>query len=284
MASLAMMLAACVPGDLPRPGSASPGRIDAPQQSDGAESWLLPAGAANDLMRTKVYRPAGEGPFPMVIISHGSEQDPARRRKMAQPAYPDLTRFFVEHGYVVVVPERPGHGSGGRYLEDQRGCDNADYAASANGAADTIAAAVDFMKKQDFVRQQGIVLAGHSAGAFGSLAYAARQPAGISAVINFSGGRGGHHMNRPGNNCAPERLVETARQFGATTRVPTLWIYAENDTYFAPALSRTMADAFVEAGGRADYVMLPPVGNEGHGAIRSNAWRGVLTTFIASLS
>lgn len=283
MASIAMALVACVPGGLPQRGAASPGRIEAPAQPDGAEGWLLPSGAANDLMRTKVYRPAGNGPFPMVVISHGSEQDPVRRRKMAQPAYPDLTRFFVQHGYVVVVPERPGHGGGGRYLEDQRGCDDADYATSANGAADSIGAAVDFMKKQDFVQQQGVVLAGHSAGAFGSLAYAARQPAGVSAVVNFSGGRGGHHMNQPGNNCASGKLVEAARQFGATTKVPTLWIYAENDTYFTPALSREMADAFVKAGGRADYVLLPPVGTEGHGLIHSNTWRGVLTTFMASL-
>jgi dienelactone hydrolase len=281
MASIAMALAACVPSGLPQPGGASPGRIEASAQPDGAETWLLPSGAENELMRTKVYRPEGKGPFPMVVVSHGSEQDPVRRGKMTQPAYPDLTRFFVQNGYVVVVPERPGHGAGGRYLEDQRGCDNADYAASANGAADSIAAAVDFMKKQDFVQQQGIVLAGHSAGAFGSLAYAARQPAGVSAVVNFSGGRGGHHMNRPGNNCAPGQLVETTRRFGATTRVPTLWIYAENDTYFTPALSREMADAFSQAGGRAEYVLLPPVGSEGHGAIRSNAWRGALTTFVA---
>lgn len=278
-----MALAACVPGDLPQTGAAAPGRIAAPAQPDGGESWLVPSGAANQLMRTQVYRPAGAGPFPMALISHGSEQDPARRRTMPRPAYPDLTRFFVEHGYVVVVPERPGHGAGGRYLEDQRGCDNADYTASANGAADSIGAALDFMKKQDFVKPQGVVLAGHSAGAFGSLAYAARRPAGVGAVVNFSGGRGGHHMNRPGNNCAPERLIETARQFGATTTVPTLWIYAENDTYFAPALSRAMADAFAKAGGRVDYVLLPPVGSEGHGAIRSNAWRGPLTAFIAAL-
>jgi pimeloyl-ACP methyl ester carboxylesterase len=65
--------------------------------------------------------------------------------------------------------------------------------------------------------------------------------------------------------------------------VPTLWIYAENDTYFPPALSRRLADAFAAAGGKADYVLLPPVGGEGHAAIRSNAWERPLVTFLAAL-
>lgn len=241
---------------------------------------MIPSADAAFLMKARIYRPSGTGPFPLVLISHGSEQDAARRNRSQFPEYPALIEWFVQRGYVVVIPQRPGHGGRGKYLEDQGGCADADYLKAANGAADSIAAAASFMKRQDFVRPEGIVLVGHSAGALGNLAYAARRPAGIRAVVNFSGGRGGRHLNRPGNNCAPERLVQTAGRLGATMHVPTLWLYAENDSYFPPALSRAMADAFIEAGGRADYRLLPPYGSEGHFVIRGNDWNGALQDFL----
>ncbi|MBL8576304.1 MAG: prolyl oligopeptidase family serine peptidase [Mesorhizobium sp.] len=233
-------------------------------------------------MRTRVFRPPGEGPFPLVVISHGTEQDPVRRARSQPAQFKGITKWFLDRGYVVVLPERPGHGGGGTWLEDQGGCDDANYAQAANGAADSIATAVEYMRRQSFVRPDGIVLVGHSAGALGSLAYAARRPVGIGAIVNFSGGRGGRHLNKPLNNCAPDRLITTVADFGKTTSVPTLWIYAENDTYFPPELSQEMAKAFRDSGGRADYVLLPPIGDEGHFAILSDKWTPRLQAFLAT--
>ncbi len=282
VSSVAMALAGCVATDAGGPQAA--GMVGAAVEAGGGEEWMLPSGDPSYLMRTRVYRPGGSGPFPMVVISHGSEQDPAARRRARRPDYPGLTRWFLERGYVVVVPERPGHAGGGDYLEDQGGCRDADYVKSADGAADSMAAAVDFMKRQPFVAPDGIIIAGHSAGGFGSLAYAARRPPGLRAVVNFSGGRGGRHMNQAGNNCAPERLVAAAAHFGSATRVPTLWIYAENDSYFPPDLSKAMAVAFTDAGGRADYLLLPPVAVDGHAAIGDvPAWSGGLREFLDGL-
>ncbi|MBX3584736.1 MAG: prolyl oligopeptidase family serine peptidase [Rhizobiaceae bacterium] len=280
---LCLLLAACVPGDLPDAGGPAPGMVKAATTQDRFEQWLLPSPDKGYLMRARIVRPPGEGPFPLAVINHGSEQDPSRRKRAQQAEFQSLTDWFLKRGYVVVLPERPGHGGGGRYLENQGGCENADYVGSANGAADSIAAAVDFMRKQDFVEPTGTVVAGHSAGALGSLAYAARAPAGLRAVVNFSGGRGGHHLNRPLNNCAPERLVAAASDFGRTSRVPTLWIYAENDSYFPPQLSAAMAEAFRSAGGRVDYVLLPPIGSEGHFVIVGDAWASRLQGFLSSL-
>ena len=279
------MLAGCAPSEVAPAMPAAPaayGNVGGPAKPGGAEEWLLPSTQPGFAMRASVFRPPGSGPFPMALINHGSEQDPSRRKRSRPPEFASLTNWFVERGYVVVLPQRPGHGGGGKYLEDQGGCNGADYARAANGAADSIGAAVDYMKRQGFVQPEGIVLAGHSAGALGSLAYAARRPAGLRAVVNFSGGRGGHHLNRPLNNCAPERLVAAAGQFGRTARVPTLWIYAENDTYFPPALSVEMVAAFRKAGGRADYQLLPPLAGEGHFAIRGEAWSGALERFLAA--
>ncbi len=52
--------------------------------------------------------------------------------------------------------------------------------------------------------------------------------------------------------------------FGARTRVPTLWLYAENDSLFPPAVVARMHAAYTEAGGEAKLWMLPPILNDGH--------------------
>jgi homoserine acetyltransferase len=59
-------------------------------------------------------------------------------------------------------------------------------------------------------------------------------------------------------------LVEVTGEFGRTSRVPMLWIYIENDTFFGPTLSKRMHEAFTAAGGKAEYHLMPPFGNDGH--------------------
>ena len=60
----------------------------------------------------------------------------------------------------------------GKYLEDQGGCDEADYSRSGHATADEIAAALDYLREQPFIRQDGAVVVGHSAGGWGALALA----------------------------------------------------------------------------------------------------------------
>src|SRR4051812_2690479 len=60
-------------------------------------------------MRITVWKPKGAGPFPLVLINHGSTQSAARRAVMIAPQYTALSQWFVSRGYVVAVPQRPGH-------------------------------------------------------------------------------------------------------------------------------------------------------------------------------
>ena len=48
-----------------------------------------------------------------------------------------------------------------------------------------------------------------------------------------------------------------------------LWIYIENDTFFGPPLSKRMHQAYTEAGGNAEYHLLPAFGDDGHFLIDS---------------
>lgn len=239
-------------------------------------------------MRTIVLRPPGPGPFPLVVISHGSVETPELRLKASLRAYEPAAQWFVRRGYAVALPQRPGHGAtGGPYLEDQNGCDHADYRRSGLATAASIEAAVKFMVAQRFVKQSGTVIVGQSAGGWGALALASRNTSGVRAVINFAGGRGGRVNGGPNNNCAPERLVAAAGTFGASARIPVLAIYTENDSYFPAVLSKRLADAFRSAGGRIEYRLLPRFDQEGHWLFESRdgipAWGPIVEEFLARM-
>jgi hypothetical protein len=93
----------------------------------------------------------------------------------------------------------------------------------------------------------------------------------VGLIVNFAGGRGGHADGVARVVCAPERLLAAAGAFGSRARVPTLWFYAHNDSYFAPELAAGMAQAWAAGGGRADLHLLPDYGQEGHDLVADRA-------------
>jgi dienelactone hydrolase len=229
------------------------------------QQWLVPSPDPEIAAHARLFRPSGDGPFPLALIAHASTQNVLRRAQMPQPEYRALAAWLVARGFAVLVPERPGHGAtGGKYLEDQGGCDEADYSRSGYATADSIKAALSYLREQPFIRQDGTVIVGHSAGAWGALALAGENPKGVSAIIAFAPGRGGHANDLPNQVCAPHTLIQSAAEFGEDTHVPVTWLVAANDSYFSPDLSRQMADAFRTGGGRVDFRVLPASGSEGH--------------------
>ena len=91
---------------------------------------------------------------------------------------------------------------------------------------------IDLLIRDGTVTPGGVVVVGQSDGGWKALALSSRSPAPIRAIIAFAAGRGGHIDNKPNNNCAPDKLVEAAAQFGTTARTPVLAIYTRNDSYF----------------------------------------------------
>jgi dienelactone hydrolase len=229
------------------------------------QQWLVPTPAPATAARAVLFRPAGDGPFPLAVIAHASTQNVLRRAQMPQPEYRALAAWLVTRGFAVLVPERPGHGAtGGKYLEDQGGCDEADYAKSGRVTAEEINAAAALLRQQSFIRADRMVVIGHSAGAWGALALAGEDPKNIAAIVAFAPGRGGHANDLPNRVCAPHTLTAAAAGFGKAARVKVTWLVAANDSYFSPAFSRQLADAFRAGGAKADFHVLPAHGGEGH--------------------
>jgi len=268
------------------PGAAQSGASPAPESHE--LHWLIPYPGADVAMRATLRLPIGRGPFPLAVVSHGTSESEKLREDYDEPAFDVISSWLVKRGYAVLLPQRPGHGeTGGRYLESSGSCDAARYLDAGNATAEALKIAIEYAEGYSFILKGPVLLVGHSAGAWGSLALAASDPKIVRAVINFSGGRGGHSYGVPNRNCAPERLVQAAAAFGAATKAKTLWLYAENDSFFSPELSRAMAEAFRAAGGPIEYHLLPALPDDGHYLIflpdAVRLWGPIADTFLKRL-
>jgi dienelactone hydrolase len=278
---LAMLVLVLVPSV----AAAQAGPIGAPEGRWRAQLYNVPFDAGGStLLVTRICRPPGEGRAPLVVINHGSPPDPAARPRWATPTCNAVAEWFLQRGYVVAIPLRRGYGAtGGSWAEGYGTCNRADYAAGGLASAADLEAVVRTMRTLPYVAPNRLVMAGVSAGGWASLAFGSRYPDGLIAVLNFAGGRGGHRDNVPNNNCSPDQLVAAAATFGRTSRVPSLWVYALNDSFFDPRLARRMFDAYTGAGGRAEFVQPAAFQRDGHdlfGNAGVPVWGPIAGTFL----
>jgi dienelactone hydrolase len=255
-----------------------------------AQEWRIPVpdadGSTIRLLEALLYRPAGDAKRPLVIISHGSPRRPQDRPGMRPDWAERAAAFFVAQGYAVLAPMRRGYGRSPGDADDraQGPCTNPDYTDAGLRVGRQLVAVAGYMRDQSFVDGNRIVLAGQSAGGFASLAAASLQPPGVVAVVNFAGGRGSRAAN---DVCGEARLVAAMGRFGAGARVPSLWLYSENDLFFGPDLARRMHAAYALGGARTALHILGEYGNDGHGFVRradsAAEWQPLVRDFIASL-
>ena len=255
------------------------------------EIWALPLPLP---MFAYVVRPVGDGPFPLVIMNHGVALGVTERSFFPLVEFREAAKWFARRGSLVVAPVGTGYGASAIDIPD-RGiygpffskigkCSNPNFRDPGLAIADADLSIIDYMAAEKRIVPKDVIVVGQSAGGWGSIALSSLNPPQVKAIITFAAGRGGHVDGKPNNNCAPDRLVEATGVFGRTSRIPMLWIYIDNDTFFGPALSKRMHEAFTAAGGRAEYHLLPPFGNEGHFLIGSPdaipIWAPLVSKFL----
>jgi dienelactone hydrolase len=237
-------------------------------------------GVEQAFIEVTVFRPRGAGPFPLAVLSHGSPRSAQERRTVGRMRFVAQSEPFVDMGFAVLVPTRRGYGrSEGAWAEGYGSCANPDYYAAGLESARDIRAAVDFVRHEPWADAKRVVLVGQSAGGFGSVAASAAPFEGLVGIVNFAGGRG---SMRPGEVCGESRLVEAMSRYGERSRVPGMFIYSANDRYFGPPLARRMHEAFVKAGGRAEFIEAPASGIDGHGYFSRNMddWSPRVESFL----
>jgi dienelactone hydrolase len=231
-----------------------------------------------------IVRPRGSGPFGAVILNHGVGVN-AESRHLESPAMLAHTAAeFARRGYAVLMPLRRGFGAtGGRFAEDPGSCAAPDFRRAEQEAASDILAVYRFARRLPYVDGSRMILAGQSAGAVASLSAAAQAPEGLVAVLAFAAGRGGHPRLWPGTPCGAERLGEVFAEMGRTVKAPVLLHYAENDRFFGPETSRAWFRSFESSGARAEYVLRPAFGRDGHYVFSdpAGAWLPAVEAFLA---
>lgn len=211
-----------------------------------------------------ILRPRGEGPFGAIILNHGVPATAAARGTESPALFLHTASAFAQRGYAVFMPMRRGFGAtGGRFAEDTGSCSNPDFHGGERAAAADVLAAYDFARSLPYIDRSRVILAGQSAGGVASLYAAAQRPEGLAAVLAFAAGRGADPLH-PGVPCAAERLAAVFEYVGRGIRAPVLLHYAENDRSFGPAASQLWFGRLKAGGARAEYLLQPPFGADGH--------------------
>ena len=90
-----------------------------------------------------IYRPEGEGPFPLLVFNHGRATSDLRAKQgRSRPEH--LARYFTAKGFVVLAPTRIGYWEtyGDFDPEDNRSCNDMRVEAMSTAASDQVMAAV----------------------------------------------------------------------------------------------------------------------------------------------
>jgi dienelactone hydrolase len=233
-----------------------------------------------------VFEQTGLAPYPLLLVSHGRPASDAGRHSFGRARSSEASRHFAALGYSVWVPTRIGYGVSGTDEDPEYSgrCGSKIYPPAYAAALEQVLQVIDYARRLPEIDASRIVSVGQSFGGTTSIALASRSPAGLLAAVNFAGGGGGEPLTRPGEPCDSIRLAEMFADYGKRSRIPTLWIYAENDRYFAPRHVRSWYDAFRSQGGSGELLMLPPFGEDGHLLFSRGlpVWKPIVERFLHS--
>jgi dienelactone hydrolase len=226
----------------------------------------MPAAGPNGL-EALLIRPARPGRYPLALISHGASGDAQERQEMTPYGFYRQAIEFARHGFAALVVMRRGYGgSPGSFAEGHSCCEARTLLGSAKESADDLRAAIAAMRSRNDVTTQGMIAVGVSGGGLASIALTVDPLPGLAAVISFAGGltraqRQANDARAAGDEAG---LVEAFKTLGEGSRIPMLWIYSANDSYFRPEFAHRLLAAFTSGGGQATLIDAPAFGGDGH--------------------
>ncbi len=238
------------------------------------------------LITLTIFRPPGEGPFPLAIVNHG-RATAVNRAQQGRSRFVSLARYLVSKGFAVIAPTRVGYGEtyGDFDPEYSGNCDTMRVAPMHQAIADQVLATRAHAKTLAFVDTSRWIVLGQSLGGTTAIATVARKPEGLVGAINFAGGAGGDPETRPGSPCMPSNLERHWNSLGTQSQVPMLWLYWLNDKYWGPDHPKRWWKGYVDGGGKAVLHQLPAVGTDGHSGINidMNTWVPLVETYLANI-
>jgi dienelactone hydrolase len=127
---------------------------------------------------------------------------------------------------------------------------------------------------------------GTSMGGLASIATAAANVEGVAGYINFAGGTGGSGEASPEHSCGTADMEALMARYGAATHVPSLWLYAPNDSFWGEERPKAWHRAYAAGGSDTRFIETAPVPDaDGHQLLGfgSRLWMPLVDRFLADL-
>jgi dienelactone hydrolase len=238
-------------------------------QSIGHETVVIPSGTLR--LKGFFWKPAGAGPFPAVLFSHGRSNDPQQHTGTLTitAAAQTLGPVFVKHGYAFLYLFRRGEGPSadqGSFIGDilqreeaakgKEARQHLQFVLLTTDHLDDVTAGLSFLRNLPEVDAHRIAVAGHSFGGQLTLLEAERDST-IRAAVTFAAAANSWE----GSSELRERLLTAVRK----TTVPVMLLHAANDYSVAPG--QAMAGELARLAKPHLLKIYPPVGktpNDGH--------------------
>ncbi|MBV8636102.1 MAG: prolyl oligopeptidase family serine peptidase [Burkholderiaceae bacterium] len=223
---------------------------DLPPLSTNERVVMVPGSAPErPLLQVTIMTPPGKGPFPLAILNHGSDSRPAAQQERYRRSYGAY--YFLARGYAVAMPMMRGYaGSQGHQIDSH--C-NLELVGLAN--AHDIDAVIAYMEEQAFVDASRVIVAGTSFGGWNTLAYGVISRPEVKGLINFAGGA--RIANCPIEDSSRDPAL---KDYAGATKLPSLWLYGQNDSLLGTPAWHAMFDSYTNAGGKAELAELADLG------------------------
>ena len=223
---------------------------------------------------------------PYLLFNHGRAGTDQERGKFGRSSEKRNSEYFVSKGFTVILPTRIGYGvSGGPDADYSGACGNKNYLEARKVAIDQSKQVLNHVFDFSYVdRTKGIVV-GQSVGGFTTIGLSAENISGLKGAINFAGGDGGDPIKSAEKPCGDYLIKDTFAKYGASNKVPTLWLYSVNDKFWGEQLPKDWFVAFQKAGGKGQFISLPAYKEDGHSIFRGdlNAWKNDFEKFIKEI-
>jgi len=240
-------------------------------------------------IKAYLWKPAGPGPFPAVLFSHGSggnEADITAGMQITESAE-ILAPFFLRHGYALLYPFRRGYGPSADqapFLQDVLGREEKEKGRQARqhlqfkllitDQLDDVRAALVFLKTVPGIDIHRIAVAGNSFGGQLTLLLAELDNT-IRAAVTFAAAAGSWEQSAE----LRERLLTAVRK----TDAAIMLIHAEND--YSTAAGRALAEELGRLHKPHSLKIYPKVGlssDDGHNMLYENipAWEKDVFEFL----
>jgi carboxymethylenebutenolidase len=203
-----------------------------------SETVVVPSGKLH--LKAFLWKPAGQGPFPVVLFCHGSggaNADQTAGLPITEAAE-KLAPMFLKHGYAFMYPFRRGQGLSadqGLFMQDilkreeiakgKEARQRLQFVLATTDHLDDVMAALSFLKTATAIDSKRIAIAGHSFG--GQLALlAAERDNTVRAAVTFAAAANSWEHSYE----LRDRLLAAADKVMA----PIMLIQAANDYSTAP--------------------------------------------------